>query len=153
MAEVTDVDPDLQPLARRVPVEARSAMSRAELTVRLEYAASLLGDAETARDGHAADRLKAKAEKVLKAMSGDAYAAEHTRLDNELADAHRRGDDQAAYAILGDIHRLEISNPQPPADRFLAAATAALISRTETRILSLSSIPRWGRGKTNRRRK
>ena len=118
MADVNDVDEDLRPLARLVPVEARANMNRWELSTRCEYAASLLGDAETASTSKA-ERLKGQAGKILKSLSADAFAAERTRLDNELADAHRRGDDQAAFAIMSDIGRLRAANPQVPAERVL----------------------------------
>jgi hypothetical protein len=134
MADVKDVDPDLQPLARRVPVEARANMSSFELAARCEHAAQLLGDAETARDDHQAGLLRAKAEKVLKALSSDAYTAEATRLDNDLAAAHKRGDDQACYRLMSEINILRSANPQVPGERILAAATAALVGHGNLRV-------------------
>ena len=125
MAHVTDVDPDLQPLARRIPIEIRALMTVFEIQQRSEYSAQLLADADSCSDDRQAEQLRKKAGRILKAMAADSYSQETKRLHAELATARLRGDDQQSLNALSELRRLETQHPQTPADRMFAAALVA----------------------------
>lgn len=125
MAEVTDVDPDLRSLARRVPEDIRVNLSQLELRLRAEHAQALLTEAETA-EGVKADRLRAKAGRVLKAVSPATYSDIQSRMSGDIRLAQLEGADRQAYELQEELRAFEQRNPQVDPARVMEAAWAAL---------------------------
>ena len=131
MCAVEDLPADLRSLARLVPEDVRAGCSPLELRLRCEYAASLIGDAEALADVRKAGKLRDKANRVLRAVSPEAYAIAHSRLDEELAGVSREGDTRRAGELLYEIRQLERQHPQVPGDVYIAAGMAALSRRVD----------------------
>jgi hypothetical protein len=143
IADVVEQLPgELRALARRIPVESRAGQSVFELTQRVEYCQQLLAEADTADDEHKARLIRKKADRILQAVSLETLSTESARLTGELAAAHLRGDDRRAAELLQEVRALELGNPQPPADRLLAAAAVAAVTHVEG---ELDSIPKLSR--------
>jgi hypothetical protein len=153
VAEVSDVDPDLRARARRVPEDIRVNSSVLELRLRCEEASRLLGEAETAGGDVKADRLRASAAKLLKAVSPTAYRLALEHFNEEFTKATQRGDDRRAWEVQNEIRDFTRQNPQPSPETVMAAVDAA-ISRGELRLPPIPPPPGgnlWSR--RNRRKK
>jgi hypothetical protein len=126
MAEVSDVDPDLRALARRVPEDIRVNLSPLELKLRVEEASALLAEAEAAGDQVKGDRLRSRAGRLLKAVSPTTYNDIRDRLCGEISRAQLDGADRRAYEIQEELRAFERRNPQVDPARVMEAAWAAL---------------------------
>jgi hypothetical protein len=147
MATIYDVDGDLRSLARLVPEDIRATLSPLELRLRLEAAQGLRDEADATSDSAKAGRMRDKANRMLTAMSPFALHLAMSVLDDQLAEARRRQDDQGAYRIILEIKNLERRNPQPDPERVVAAAQATV---TRLRIPPPPSGSIWSR--RNRRK-
>lgn len=105
--------------------------------MRLEEVSELLSKADMADDEHRARSMRRRADRMLQSMSPAAFAAEHSRLSQELADASRRGDTPGARAAMADLAALERAQPQPHPDRYLKAAMAGLAGHVEGKVTRL----------------
>jgi hypothetical protein len=124
MAEVADAEPDLRALARRIPEDTRAILTPVEMHLRLVEASNLLADAETAGSEVKADRLRAKAGRVLKAATPRAYSLAMAVLGEDLRQANLDNDSRRAYQIQSDMADFDRRNPQPDPERVLAAVQA-----------------------------
>jgi hypothetical protein len=125
VAEVSGAEPDLRALARRIPEDVRSHLSPVEMHLRLVEASSLLAEAETASEVKA-DRMRAQAGKVLKAVSPAGYDIATRALAGEIREASLRGDTRRASSLQSELADFERRNPQPSLETIAAAGEAAL---------------------------
>jgi hypothetical protein len=126
VASVSDAEPDLRALARRIPDDIRQSLSKLEMHLRLTDVAGILADAELAGAGRKADRLRQKAGLILKADSPGTYAITVAALEGELSQASLDGDHARARQITQAIRRYEIRHPQPSLEVIVSAAKAAV---------------------------
>jgi hypothetical protein len=119
-AEVTDVDPDLRHLARRVPDDIRASLSKVDLHLRCIQASRLITDAEDTGN----DRRRAEAARLLKAASPATYEITMRVLGDERRQAQLDNDDRRAWEISQAMRRYDIANPQPSQETVLAHVQA-----------------------------
>jgi hypothetical protein len=136
-----DIPPALAHIAYRVPEAVRAECSATELRIRCEAILDLIAKADMASEESRARNLRRRAERMTKAMSPAAYAADHARLDAELAQANRGGETHRAMAALEELHWLERHHPQPPAEMYRNALQGALIREVEKIEKRLPPIP------------
>jgi hypothetical protein len=138
MATIYDLDPDLRQLGRRIPADILASLSPLEAQLRVEAASALIAEAEGFSDSAKADRYKAKASRMLGAMSPGSLSLALSILGDELRDARLRQADREAYAITQQMRDLERRHPQPDPERLVAAAQAAI---TRNRKLTVPPSP------------
>jgi hypothetical protein len=149
LADPEEIPASLHLIAHRIPEDTRANLTPLEMRIRCEAVLEVQGLADASRDPSRAERLGKKAERMIKAMSPDAYAAALRELEEAMADANKRGDTAAAYQVLTEIHQLQRNHPQPEAERYMKAAIAAVSQEVDRK---LTIPPRTGSRLFSRKR-
>lgn len=129
MAEVTDVDPDLRALARRVPDRTRMALSPLDLEIRCAEAASILAEADDAGEGRKADRLRRDARNVLNAVPPDGFLVTVRLMNEQIRQFRLEGADKRAAMLEAERDDFVKRNRQPEPER-----AYAIISREVSKL-------------------
>lgn len=122
MAEVSDVEEDLRPLARLVPVLARLDLSPDELQLRCEYAAELIGEADLTGQ----ESKRREAWNHLQADSLRQFKARLEQYNTQARAALADGDERLAEELTATAQRMAERYPVIPQERELASTVARL---------------------------
>jgi hypothetical protein len=132
VADLTEIPEALHGLALRVPEDIREHLSATELRLRCTYASQLLAKADEADNETRRRSLRRRAERVLNAMSPDAFHLACRMLNDEMSKARLNGDDRAAMAAYRQLHDMERRHIYPPPEMQVAAFEAAVTRHLRT---------------------
>jgi hypothetical protein len=136
MAEVKDVDEDLRHLARLVPVLTRLDLSPADLQLRCEVVAELIGEADLTGQ----ESKRREAWRYLQADSLRQVKARLDQYDEQARAALADGNDQLAAQLTAEATAYAERYPVIPEEREMADLVARLHRAANTR-----PAPWWAR--------